>query len=334
MAFENYPEKENVKIPTTTVGEKKENKNLKGVLIGLLVAALLGTWGYLIYDKNKIKETVVQKETVIASTSGQRDQLQRELEDAAMRYDVLKTNNSKKDSAITTKDREIDEKKARIKFLLNKVDASEAELTEARDLIKSLNGDIEGYKSQNTVLQVQKTQLVQEKATVVSQRDRAQRKFDSSKIVIKEKEELIELGSTLHASNFNIVGIAEKKNGKESSTAIAKKVDKLRISFDLDENMLAESGNKELYVCLFAPDGTPIAIQALGSGTFDLRSGEEKTYTQKIEVSYTQNRKQTVSFDWRQNADFEIGNYKIEVYNNGFKVGDGYRALKKGGLFN
>jgi hypothetical protein len=334
MAFENYPEKENAQITSTPVIEKKENKNLKGGLIALLVAALLGTWGYVIYDKNKIKETVVQKETVIASTSGQRDQLQRELEDAAMRYDVLKTNNSKKDSTITTKDREIDEKKARIKFLLNKVDATEAELAEARDLIKSLNGDIEGYKSQNTVLQVQKTQLAQEKATVTGQRDRAQRKFDSSKVVIKEKEELIELGSTLHASNFNIVGISEKKNGKETSTAVAKKVDKLRISFDLDENMLAESGTKEVYVCLFAPDGTPIAVQALGSGTFDLRSGEEKTYTQKIEVSYTQNRKQTVSFDWRQNADFEIGSYKIEVYNNGFKVGDGYRTLKKGGLFN
>ena len=74
MAFENYPEKENAQIASTSVSEKKENKSLKGILIGLLVAALLGTWAYVIYDKNKIKETVVQKETVIASTSGQRDQ--------------------------------------------------------------------------------------------------------------------------------------------------------------------------------------------------------------------------------------------------------------------
>ena len=27
------------------------------------------------------------------------------------------------------------------------------------------------------------------------------------------------------------------------------------------------------------------------------------------------------------------GNYKIEVYNNGFKVGEANRPLKKGGLF-
>jgi hypothetical protein len=333
MAFENYPEKENLPNSDTVVSTKNEKNRFKGILIAFLVLALLGTWGYVIYDKNKIKETAVKNETMIASTSGQRDQLQRELEDAALRYDVIKTNNSRKDSTITTKDREIDEKKARIKFLLEKVDATEAELTEAKMLIQSLNGDIDGYKTQNTVLQVQKTQVIKEKEAVVTQRDRVQRKYDSSRVVIKQKEELLELASTLMASNFNIVGISEKKNGKEASTAVAKKVDKLRISFDLDENMIAESGTKEVYVCLYAPDGTPIAVQALGSGTFDLRTGEEKTYTQKLEVSYTQYKRQTVTFDWRQNADFEIGTYKIEVYNNGFKVGEGYRGLKKGGIF-
>jgi hypothetical protein len=30
---------------------------------------------------------------------------------------------------------------------------------------------------------------------------------------------------------------------------------------------------------------------------------------------------------------FKTGNYKIEVYNNGFKVGEGNRPLKKGGIF-
>jgi hypothetical protein len=333
MAFENYPEKENLPNSDTVVSTKNEKNHFKGILIGFLVLALLGTWGYVIYDKNKVKESAVKNETVIASTSGQRDQLQRELEDAALRYDVIKTNNSRKDSTITTKDREIDEKKARIKFLLGKIDATEAELAEAKMLIQSLNGDIDGYKTQNTVLQVQKTQVIKEKEAVVGQRDRVQRKYDSSRVVIKQKEELLEMASTLMASNFNIVGISEKKNGKESSTAVAKKVDKMRISFDLDENMIAESGTKEVYVCLYAPDGTPIAVQALGSGTFDLRTGEEKTYTQKLEVSYTQYKRQTVTFDWRQNADFEIGTYKIEVYNNGFKVGEGYRGLKKGGIF-
>ena len=332
MAFENYPEAEQTSSQQKTVVTTKKN-NLPTIITVILVAALLGTWGYIIYDKNQTKEAIDQKETMIATTSTQRDQLQKELEDAASRYDILKTSNSKKDSSITVKDREIDEKKTRIQQLLSKTNATQAELSEAKRLISSLNGDIDGYKEQVAVLQQQKTQLISEKAVVVSQRDRVQRNYDSSTLVIKQKEDLINVGSTLHASNFNIVGINERRSGKEKTTATAKRVDKLRISFDLDENMLSESGAKEIYVCITAPDGSPVAVQALGSGTFSTRQGEEKPYTQKLDVNYTQNKRQSVSFDWKQGTNFTTGNYKIEVYNNGFKVGEGYKPLRKGGLF-
>lgn len=331
MAFENYPENDQTEIRSTTDVPQKKN-NLRAILMGALVVALLGTWGYVIYDKNKTKETIDQKETVIATTSTQRDQLQKELEDAAMRYDALKTEDAGKDSTITAQDRDITDKKAQIQQLLSKSNASAAELSEARRLISSLNGDINGYQAQVAVLQQQKTQLVAEKAVVTQQRNRALRNYDSSTLVIKQKEDLINVGSTLHASNFNIVGINEK-GSREKTTSTAKRVDKLRISFDLDENMITQSGTKELYVCITAPDGTPVAVQALGSGTFSTREGTEKPYTQKIDVNYAQNKRQTVSFDWKQNSNFLTGNYKIEVFNNGFKVGEAYRPLKKGGLF-
>jgi hypothetical protein len=332
MAFENYPE---TGQPTTNKGivAPKEKNNLRAVLTGGLLVALLGTWGYIIYDKNKVKETLEQKETLVTNTATQRDQLQKELEDAAMRYDELKTGNAKKDSTITAKDREIAEKRAKIKQILSNTNASSGDLAEARRLIVSLRSDIEGYKEQVALLTEQKTQLITEKAVVTQQRDRIRRDYDSSTLVIKQKENVIDVGTTLHASNFNIVGIKEKRNGKEKTTSTAKKVDKLRISFDLDENMIAKSGTKQVYVCITAPDGTPVAVEALGSGKFNDRTGAEIPFTQKVEVNYTQNKRQSVSIDWKQNSDFLKGNYKIEVYNNGFKVGESYKELKKGGLF-
>jgi hypothetical protein len=298
-----------------------------------LVVALLGTWAYIIYDKNQTKETLDQKETMIATTSSQRDELQKELEDAAMRYDMLKSNNTKLDSTITAKDRDIAEKRTRIQSLLNKVNATAAELGEAKRLIASLNGDLEGYQARVEMLEGEKIQLTKEKQAVTQQRDVARREYDSASLVIKEKEDLLNVGSTLQASNFNIVGVEEKRSGKEKSTSTAKRVDKLRISFDLNENLIAQSGTKEIFVCITAPDGTPVAVEALGSGTFSTRDGQQKFYTQKINVNYTQNKKQTVTFDWKQNTNFSVGNYKIEVYNNGFKVGEASRPLKKGGLF-
>lgn len=332
MAFENFPQADNPQRVDVTKTESS-NKNVRNILTGVLVVALLGTWGYIIYDKNNNKETLAQKETLIASTSTERDELQKELEDAAMRYDMLKSSNTKLDSTITSKDRDIEEKRARIQSLLNKSNATAAELREAKRLIASLNGDLEGYQSQIETLRGEKLQLVQEKRQVVQQRDMARKEYDSATVVIKEKENLLNVGSTLQASNFSITGINEKSSGREKTTSTAKKVDKLRISFDLNENLIAQSGEKEIYVCITAPDGTPVAVEAMGSGTFSTRDGQQKFYTQKLDVNYTSNKKKTVTFDWKQNSDFNVGNYKIEVFNNGFKVGEATRPLKKGGLF-
>ncbi len=334
MAFENFPEAEkpHTEVRTTTTTNRKAN-TMRGILMGVLVAALLGTWGYIIWDKNNTSETLSQKDNLITSTSTQRDELQKELADATMRYDMLKTSNSKKDSTISAKDREIEEKSQRIQSLLTKSNATQQELREARSLIASLNGDIEGYRAQIEMLEGQKIQLAQEKAVVTQERDRVIQDFDSAKVVIKQREDVIDIGSTLHASNFNIVGIKEKGSGKEKVTDKAKKVDKLRVSFDLDENMITTSGNKEIYVVITDPSGQTVAVESLGSGKFNTREGEEKTFTQKLDVNYVQNTRQTVTFDWKQDQDFSTGNYKIEVYNNGFKVGEGYRPLKKGGLF-
>jgi hypothetical protein len=161
----------------------------------------------------------------------------------------------------------------------------------------------------------------------------ARKETEDAKTVIKEKEDVIDIGSTLHASNFSVTGINERKSGKEKTTTTAKKVDKLRISFDVDENRITQSGPKSIYICITDPKGNPVTVEALGSGMFTTRDGVEKAFTQKVEINYTQGQRQTINVDWKQNSDFETGDYKIEVYNNGFKIGEGVRSFKKGGLF-
>lgn len=333
MAFENFPgtEKPLEMAPPTT------NNNWRNYLTAGLVVALLGTWAYIIWDKNQTKENIRQKETVIATTTSQRDQLQKELEEATMRYDMIKTSSADmahtKDSIITTKDREISQKRIKIQQLLAKVNASEEELGQARSLISSLNTDITSYRTKIETLEGEKLVLTQEKNSVIQQRDKVQKDFDSAKSIIREKDEVIDVASTLHASNFSILGINERSSGKEKTTTVAKRVDKLRISFDIDENRTATSGTKYIYVCVFAPDGKPVSVESLGSGKFNTRDGKEKPFTQKIDVNYTQGQRQTLSIDLKQGTSFATGDYRIEVYNNGFKIGEGIRSLKKGGIF-
>ena len=335
MAFENYPA---ANEPQQTVPAPKKS-NTSALKTGLIIAVigLLGTWGYIIWDKNKTNETIQQKDQLVASASSQKDELQKELNDATTRFDELKTNDTKamlaKDSAMNRRDKDIAATRTRIQSLLSKQNATSAELAEAKTLIASLNTSIADYKTQVETLTAQNTQLTQEKEVVTQQRDKVQRDYDSTTVVIKQKEDVIDVGSTLHASNFNIVGINEKHNGKEKETSTAKRVDKLRISFDLDENRITASGAKDLYVCVYAPDGTPVSVEALGSGVFKTREGQDKPFTNKLNVNYNQGERQSLNFDWKQNSNFAVGDYKIEVYQNGFKIGEGVRHLKKGGLF-
>ncbi len=341
MAYENFPSAETA---TTSIVAKPKNDQWKTITIGLLSAALVGTWGYLIYDKNNNSKTIQQKDTLIASTTSQRDGLQKELEDAEMKFDQLKSSSAgelaKKDSTTTARDRDINAKKDRIRQLLSKVDATKEELAEAKTLINSLNSDIVGYKEQvekltgeNIRLTGENTTLTAEKETVTKERDEVKKNYDDAKTQIKQKEETIEVGSTLHASEFRILAINEKNGGKEKRTDNINKADLLRVDFVLDANRITQTGNKEIYVCITAPDGTPVAVQANGSGKFTTREDGEKIYTKKVDVNYETGKPSYVTVDWKQDAKFQTGDYKIEAYQNGFKIGEGLKSLKKGGLF-
>src|SRR6187549_1100672 len=111
MSFENFP---NAEKNTQPVVQPPQN-TWRNYVIAALTVALLGTWAYIIWDKSRTTETIQQKDLVITNSSSQRDQLQKEQEDATMRYDMIKTSSANmvhsKDSTISKKDREIAQKR-------------------------------------------------------------------------------------------------------------------------------------------------------------------------------------------------------------------------------
>lgn len=328
MSYENFPESKEPQEPVVVKSNQGRN-----ILTGILVAALLGTWGYIIFDKNKTRQEKEGLTTQIITSDSAKNELQRELNDAALRLDALKTTNVKADSLLQTKDKDIQQLRSRVQSILNDKNATTAQLSEARRLIAQLKGNIDTYTAEIDNLKNENIQLTEAKRMVTEQRDVVIKSYDSANQVISQKEDIIDVGSTLHASNFSIIGIKEKNGGKEKETTTAKRVDKLRISFMIDENRITASGPKDIYISITSPDGKPVTVDALGSGIFVTRDGVERPFTKKVQINYTQGQKEPVKVEWSQNSDFQRGKYKIEIYNNGFKIGEGVRELKKGGLF-
>jgi peptidoglycan hydrolase CwlO-like protein len=327
MSYENSP---STKSPQPQGGQKDSRK----LIYGALIVLLLGTWGYIIYDKSKSKEEFTQLQTQFTNVDSARTAIQGEYDDALRRMDSLTGSNTKLQGSLAERQTEIEKLKSQIKSELRQ---KNGDLSKAKSLINELNGkindllaEVERLKGENQQLTASNQQLTVERDTLNSQKQVLQQNLTTSET---EKEHLNDVGSTLHASNINITAIDVKGSGKEKSTTTAKRADLLRISFDLDENRIASTGSKELYVCITGPDGKPISIPAYGSGTFQTREDGEKVYTNKVNVQYEQGKRTPVSFDWKQDGRYQTGDYKIEIYQNGFKIGQGTKTLKKGGLF-
>jgi hypothetical protein len=320
MTYSNAPSAS----PSSPSPKKKDNR---AVIYGVLIIALLGTWAYIIYDKSKEGEEKAQTQAQLFQADSTKSAIQQQFNDANARLDELTGKNAKLDSLLKKDDADITAKKDKINSILHKQHATEAELAEARTLIAQLNGQIDGYVAEIEKLKGENLQLTQDKATVTAQRDQVQHSYDSTSTVAAN---LQDVGSTLHASNIAIAAYDEKSNGKEKETDNIRKANALKVSFQLDENRISQTGSKDLYICVTDPSGAPVSVEALGSGTFTTRdTATNKVFTVKKTVDYVQGQVLPVVVTWKQNSKFQKGQYKIEIYNNGFKIGAGSVSLKK-----
>lgn len=325
MADTNYP---SAASPQNQPPRNRGNRNL---LIGLLIAGLLGTWGYLLWDKNKSSEKLQIAQTQSSSYMSARDSVKMMYDEAEMRLDSITGANNNLQGEKTALQKDIDAKKAEIRRILNDKNATKAELARAKSLISELNEKINTLETEVTRLTGENQELNVANTTLKQDKADLETNLQTTTSEKEALEQTVDVASTFSASNFQVSAVNEKKNGKEKATSTAKRVDKLVVSFDV-ENRIAKSGPADMYIVVTAPNGQVISDPSLGSATFTTRTEGDRSYTAKVPIEYSQGTRKSVSFPVHQN-DFQIGNYKVEVYHNGFKIGEGTRSLKKGGLF-
>jgi hypothetical protein len=325
MTNTNYPSATPQSDPTPP---NRSNKNL---LIGILAAGLLGTWGYLLYDKNKSGETLQVAQTQSENYMSQRDSLKLLYDDAEMRLDSITGANNNLQGEKSTLQKQIESNKAEIRRILNDKNATAADLKRARTMIADLNNQIASLEAEVSRLTGENQELTANNTQLTAEKQVLEQNLQTSSLEKEALSQTVDVGSTFSASNIQITPVNEKKSGKEKTTSSYKRVDKLVVSFDV-ENRIAKSGPADMYIVVTAPDGKVVTDAALGSATLTTREEGDKTYTAKVGVEYEQGTRKPLSFPIRQ-ADFQRGDYKIEIYHNGFKIGEGVRTLKKGGLF-
>jgi len=298
-------------------------KKSNSIIYWLVILVLLAGCLFLFKSRNDIinenTANIAQKQKEIDSVKTDRASLQTDFDAASAKIDQLVSQNSKLDSALQGDKAQMAKLQGQIRTILNNKNATQAELNKAREMITMLTDQTKHYQERIAELEKENTQLTGQNQVLTKERDST----------VEKNIALKKVGSVLHASNIRMEAIHKRRNGKEKETSKAKKADELRITFDIDENRIAESGTKQLYLRIMAPGGTVLSSPSNASGAMTNSNGDQLSYSVLKNILLTQNQPvKDITVDWHQDGDYAKGAYHIEIYSEGYKVGGGDVDLK------
>ncbi len=304
-----------------------------------VIAALVGLSAYLYFGKTKAEQASASTSAALVTAKGEQDVLQNEYNATLMRLDNLSSKTKEMESAITAKDGEVAKLKEEITSILANKNATAKDLTKAKTLINTLNTKVISFEKQISILKKDNANLATQKEKLTAdnqslQTEKNQIATEKNKVIVekenlqtqkKELEQKVDLAKVLHAGNVTITPIKKQfLTGKEVETAKSGRAKLMRINFNLDDNRLAETGVKDIYIVVYAPNG-----DAYNNGTFNMANGTAKAFTSKQAVPYTQGQKSTaINLDWKPTDNFTAGDYAVEIYHAGYKIGGNTVTLK------
>jgi hypothetical protein len=199
------------------------------------------------------------------------------------------------------------------KFLAEK----DVELQKLRDENKEL-------AAQYQLVKEEKQQVVAQNTSLSYSKDSLTQKVSEVSSVNEDLRKKVTVGSALKAVNVQVAAISSR--GKERTGEVKnRKIDQLKISFILPSNPLAETNNKEIFLRVTDPEGGVLNDMAKG-GVLNY-ANQEIGYSLKENVLYN-NSDQKVDVFYKKEMAFKSGQYKIEIFSEGYKIGTGSFAVK------
>jgi regulator of replication initiation timing len=295
----------------------------KNTLIILLSVALVLTWVYLLWEKSKSNDTIALQSVQIENLDADKAAIQKEFEQAIIRLDSVTNTNFTLSNQVAEQQRDIESQKAAIKKILGERNATKASLEKARGMVSDLNGKIASLENQISLLKQENLELTQANTTLQGEKQNLEQDLSKTNAQNAALAKTVDIGSTFSASSIQISSIDVKPSGKEKLTTSAKRVDKLLVRFEV-ENRIAPSGPADMYLIVTDPAGKVITEKGFVLPT---REDGDRSYTALIPVQYEKGTRQMVEFPVRAGQYYK-GNYRLEIYHNGFKIGERSCPLK------
>jgi predicted nucleic acid-binding Zn-ribbon protein len=294
----------------------KRNSNVIYFLI-VVVVALLGTDVYLYLQKNK-------SDVIIVTQTDEKSRLNTELDSLEAQVEQVNASKTKMSTEMQAKN---DSLQSRIKVLrteLKKGTLTKAELVEAQENVKQLRYFVAKYTNDIDSLQKTNASLKTERDTIKKNLAIVSSKADTLSKQNKDLNNKVVIASALKVGEVGVSAYKIKSSGKEVEVTRASPAKKLKISFTVASNAIAQKGLHTVYIRIMDPTGNQIT--ATDSGPFSA-DGQDLQYTYKTSIDFKDDGA-PYSVDWINEAPFVKGAYTVVLYADGYTMGKSSVMLK------
>jgi hypothetical protein len=305
-------------------------KDIRPLLLVLLSAGLIGTWIYHLYDKTmytKRRHEIYIKDSA-AVAEGVRDSLHKiysvTISNLDSRLNITKTNADSLKYQLDSKLGEIYKLRNEISTILKNKGATRADMDNARRMIGELQEKVDELRNENTSMEEEKKRLneiLEQLSTDMKSLEQNVKRLDEENKTLTEK---VNLASIFVASEMKLIPIA-LRNSKEQETTSSRKANKLVVSFTVQNN-IGDNNAAEVFIIVTQPDGQVLRNSVWDSGTFDTRNEGKKSHTLRMKFEYNKGEPKPLLFTLNPES-FQTGNYTLQVYHRGVKIGEVVKSL-------
>lgn len=291
--------------------------NKKGyiIIIVILTLLLIGL-GYLYLDQRKATEVKIVELTQV---SHEKETVTFQYQNLLDDYNSLETSNDSIAKQLTTE-------KERVKKIMDSLRTTKAdnkeqiekykkELKTLRDIMKGFIHQIDSLNTANIQLTEENTQIKQQITTAKKEHKKLNEKYE-------EAANKVAIASVIRAINVGM----QTLNSKGKETTRAKKTKRFAVIFELDENVIAIKGTKNVYVRITDPS-EHILIQN-NQPVFSYE-GEEIAYSAVRQIEYDGNTtKAIIYFENGEEGKLLEGTYRVDIFCDGSMIGTTTASLK------
>ena len=300
------------------------------ILIGIVVLTALVYFAYKYFSekqKNDLNLAQIEElDTEIRDLEEKISELQVTMEDQSMEM-------AEKDRLIEEKGAEIEELVKRLNNAKNSGRVNAKKVKQLESKLASIQSSLDEYKMRVEELETENEQLVQQVDSLTTSRTQLRAQVEEAQEIRQQTEERLEetvkVASTLKATDFQFYTVNKRGKAKEGSEFRRGSMNTLRVCFNIQDNPLAETGMKDIYLVVENPDGTVNANYAAAlSGEFEFE-GTMRTYSTRHTIDYAgYTQEGCVEYQpSEENKKYEKGPYQVTIYCDGKLIGrSGFRV--------